>query len=857
MTVVSEEEATANPDDLADPASFVGLADSVAPSAPSAPSDPSDPSDPSAPSDPKAASGGDGVAADATTNTDREAAGNALEESAFAVDGMFCAGCAATVERALRRLPGVHDVSVSFLSDSAFVRHERGHVGRADLVRRLAELGHETRAIGERDAAAAQGAFLKSHRIRLAIAAGFGMWVMLTVIARYFTELPDAAFAWWLAVASGVLSLPVLLYSGGPFHRLGWRGLRSGVPGMESLILIATVAAVGVSVRNLAHGISDVWFEVPVMLIVFQLVARLGDFGARRRAADAVRAMLDLSPERVRRLSGVAAGAGAGTGAIAGAGRDTSGGAGREASDDTRVPRDERFVDVAIGELAVGDLIESRAGERLAADGTVERGSALIDAALLSGESLPRSVGPGDAVLAGTLNVDGTLRVRVGAASGERTLDRLAATVGRALHGKSDLMRMIDRVAAWLIPGIGVAALLAFGLALAIGESGTDALVRALAVLVVSCPCALSLAVPLVVSTAASSAAREGIVLRDAAALERADRLDTVLLDKTGTLTTGRLAVVRVLPEAGVTEGEVLALATLAEHGSNHPLARAVIEHAMRTSDAVANTDVGSASERHERAGAGVRARLVDGRTLLAGSARWLAEHGVEHAPAAHDASCSRVLVAVDDRAIGAIELADTVREDVAPLLASLRAHGLEPVLASGDTAGATVALAERFGLAWHAPLDPDAKRALVESLRGQGRRVAFVGDGLNDAPALAAADLGIATGEASDLARSAAAMSVLNGGLERIDVALGLARRSARALRRNLVLAIGYNTLLVPAALLGFLHPLLAVFAMLASSLSISLSSLALARRAGPRGRADEERSGTGREDTRQPSAV
>ena len=736
-----------------------------------------------------------------------DALGGALEDSAFAVEGMFCAGCAATVERALRRLPGVHDVSVSFLSDSAFVRHERSRVGRGDLVRRLADLGYETRPIGDRDTVAAQGAFRKSHGIRLAIALGFGMWVMLAVIARYFTPLPNETYAWWLAVASGVLSLPVILYSGGPFHRLGWRGLRAGVPGMESLILVATVAAIGVSAGNLANGVAEAWFEVPVMLIVFQLIARLGDFGARRRAADAVRAMLDLSPERARRVASPGADAGA------------------------------RLVDVAVAELSPGDLIESRAGERLAADGTVARGTASVDTALLSGESLPRPVGPGDAVLAGTLNLDGTLRVRVDAANGERTLDRLAATVGRALNAKSDLMRMIDRVAGWLVPGIGAVAALAFVLALAGGESGADALVRALAVLVVSCPCALSLAVPLVVSTAASSAAREGIVLRDAAALERADRLDTVLLDKTGTLTSGRFSVVRVLSAPGATAARVLELAALAERGSGHPLARAVVEHAERerTGDAEGagtgrvETPV---DERHERAGAGVRARLADGRVLLAGSARWLAENGAESPPEAPESSCSRVLVALDGRLLGTIELADTPRADVAPLLASLRSRGLEPVLASGDTAGATAALADRFGLRWHAPLDPEGKRALVESLRREGRRVAFVGDGLNDAPALAVADLGIATGEASDLARSAAAMSVLNGGLDRIDVALGLARRAARALTRNLVLAIGSNALLIPAALLGFLHPLLAVLAMTASALSISLSSLLLARR-------------------------
>ena len=732
---------------------------------------------------------------------------------------MFCGGCAATVERALRRLPGVHEVSVSFLSDSAFVRHEPGRLSPADIAARLADLGYETRAVGSGGSGAAQGAFQRAHAIRLAVAVAFGMWVMLAVVARYFTELPSERFAWWIALASGVLSLPVLAFSGSAFHRLGWRGLRSGVPGMESLILVATVAAVGVSCWNLARGDSDVWFEVPVMLIAFQLIARLGDFGARRRAADAVRAMLDLSPERARRI-------------------DLPEGRVRERADG-HADRcaDERVVEVAVGDLEPGDTIESRAGERFAADGEVTHGTALIDTSLVSGESLPRAIVPGEAVLAGTVNLDGTLRVRVTAAGGERTLDRLAATVGRALNAKSDLMRLIDRVAGALIPLIGASAVVAFALALAGGDGVADATVRALAVLVVSCPCALSLAVPLVVSTSAATAAREGIVLRDAAALERADRIDTVLLDKTGTLTTGELAVVGVIAAPGEREAKVLAVAALAERGSNHPLARAVLRHAREdVPQSIANPADESVSIRHERAGAGVRMTLADGRRLLAGSAAWLAEHDVDpDVVGVRDASCSRVFVAVDTRAIGAIELADTPREDVAALLASLRARGLEPVLASGDTPGAVAALAERFGLPAHAALDPDGKRALIESLQADGRHVAFVGDGLNDAPALAAADLGIATGEASDLARSAAAMSVLHGGLERIDVALRLARRAARTLRRNLALAIGYNALLLPAALLGFLHPVMAVAAMLASSLSVSVSSLALARRGGP----------------------
>ena len=622
-------------------------------------------------------------------------------ETAFAVEGMFCGGCAATVERALTRLPGVREVSVSFLSDSAFVRHDPDAVGPAELARGLSALGYATRPLGTRDARAAQDAFLRGHRVRLGVALGLGMWVMMATIARYFTDLPDPAYAWWLALASGVFSLPVLAYSGAPFFRLGWRGLRAGVPGMESLILVATVAAVGVSGWTLWRGGHHVWFEVPVMLIAFQLVARLGDVGARRRASDAVRSMLDLSPERARRVRGP----------------------GREGEGEDRGRGDE-LESVGVAELAVGDEIESRAGERLPADGTVVDGTALLDTALLSGESAPVAVGPGDAVLAGTVNVDGRLRVRVTEARGTRTLDRLAAAVGRALNAKSDLMRLVDRIAGALVPGIGIAALVAFALALGTGSTLEESIVRALATLVVSCPCALSLAVPFVVASSASTAAREGIVLRDAAALEHAHRIDVVLLDKTGTLTEGRLAVARVVPAPGRTADEVLRAAALAEAGSNHPLARAILrrarERGIGPDGARGADDAGAAVlERRETAGAGTRATLANGATLLAGSPRWLAEHGVRDVPDPVDPACSRVLVAADGVALGAVELADAVRADAGPLLDALRARGLRPVLASGDAPGPVDAVADRFDLERHARMTPGRQ---AHSRRGAAR---------------------------------------------------------------------------------------------------------------------------------------
>ncbi len=715
-----------------------------------------------------------------------------FSETAFAVDGMFCGGCASTVERALKRLPGVYNVSVSFLNNCAFVTHDPLQVSAGALAKRLATLGYEARPLDESKSDCAQSDYQRAHQIRLGIAIGFGLWVMMASMARYLTELPTERSQWWVALAAGILSLPVLFYSGVPFFRLGWRGLLARAPGMETLILVATVAAVSGSIIELWQGGSHVWFEVPVMLIIFQLMARLTDFGARRRAADAVRSMLDLSPETVRRI-------------------DATG-----------------LKTVTAKELCVDDVIESRAGERIAGDGIIILGDALLDTSLLTGESLPESVGVGSDVLAGMLNTNGTIHIRVTASGEQRTLDQLAATVGRALSRKSDLMRLADRVAGWLVPTISAAALIAFLLALLQGDSSSEALARALAVLVVSCPCALSLSVPLVISVTAATAARNGIVLRDPASIEHAAGVDTVMIDKTGTLTEGKLTVSQIVGSPGYDEYAVLRLAAWAVAGSNHPLARAITRHADHVLDDLAVED--RSCPRYERAGSGVRTTCADGSVVIAGSQSWLLEHEVSDIPLAHDATRSRVLIARNACFVGAVELTETVRSDAVELLTSIRAGGMTPILVSGDTPGCVAEVANRLDLPWHAEVTPEGKRDLVEQYREQGFRVAFVGDGLNDALALAAAEVGIATRDASDLARSAASISILTGGLNRVEGTLSLLRRAAKVLYQNLIWAVVYNAILLPAAVLGFVHPVLAAIAMMLSASSVSINSLRIA---------------------------
>jgi len=707
--------------------------------------------------------------------------------SGFAVDGMFCGGCAATVERTLTRVPGVISASVSFVSDAALVQHEAG-VRRADLAAAIRRLGYGVRPLDEdaADGSSARDAFQRRHHIRLAVAICFGMWTMLASFLSYLGQWPTEDMAWIAALVGGVLAMPVVLYSGSAFYSLGWRSLRAGAPGMEALISLAVIAAVTVSVVNLVRGVTYVYFDAAVMLITFQLIARLTDFSVRRTAGDAVRRLLQLAPKQARRVVG--------------------------GDHETVHPR----------ALETGDTIEVRSGERISADGRVASGHCRIDSSVVTGEALPRTVKIDAEVSAGEMVIDGVLRIAVEAPGGKRRIDALATEVRRLIVGKGALARLADHVARWLLPVILLAAVAAFLLAVATGAGWQDGISRALAVMIVTCPCALSLAVPLVLTTAASTGARHGIILRDPGALEKASRIDTIVFDKTGTLTSGHPAVVAVHATSATSRAEMLRTAARAEAGSLHPLACAI-----RTA-AEHDIPVESGAAVQEIAGSGIEMTTVDGQVLRVGSAAWFRACGLEPLPC--HIMChagSRVEVAVNDTVLGAIELADTLRPEAADIIARLQRQGRAVVLASGDGEATVRGIAEALGIDWHAAMRPDQKLALIEQYQAGGRHVAFVGDGLNDGPALAAADLGIAVGDANDLARSAAAMGLLANGVTPVANALTLSRRAGRILRQNLAWALLYNGILLPLAIAGFVDPLFAAVAMAASSLSVSLNSV------------------------------
>lgn len=722
-----------------------------------------------------------------------------ISQSGFGVDGMFCGGCAATVERALTRVQGVESASVSFVSDAALVRHD-DRVDRDTLAEVIRRLGYGVRSLaedGQPEASDSRDAFLRWHRIRLAVAICFGMWTMLASMAIYIGQIPTQEMAWVVALVSGGLAAPVILFSGSAFYKLGWRSVRVGAPGMETLITVAVVAAVAVSIINLMRGVAHVYFDAAVMLITFQLIARLTDFSVRRSAGDAVRRLLQLAPEQARRIA------------------------------------QDRAETVHPRALEPSDVIEIRPGERISADGTIATGIAKLDSSLITGESMPKSVKPGSDVSAGELVLDGVLTVSVEAPGGKRRIDALATEVRRLIVGKGTLARLADQVARWLLPVIVVSAIFALTLALATGADWQTGISRALAVMIVTCPCALSLAVPLVVTAAASAGARRGVILRDPGALEKASRLNIIMLDKTGTVTAGRPEVVAVDCAPGISRDDVLKWAARAERGSLHPLARAICRTVENNEIESTLTDV------REIAGYGMEARTSDGSLLRVGSASWLRDCGITpHASRREHASAvSSVEVALDDRALGSVALADPLRAESAHVIKRLKKRGYTVILASGDGEAPVQAIAETLGIEAYAQLKPGDKLDLIRQAQAKGDRVAFVGDGLNDGPALAAADLGIAVGDANDLARSAAAVGLLETGMKPVETALLLTHRAGRVLRQNLVWALAYNGLIIPAAILGYVHPLLAAVAMAASSMSVSLNAMRAGWLPGQRG--------------------
>ncbi|MGW0705255.1 heavy metal translocating P-type ATPase [Streptomyces sp. NPDC002643] len=730
------------------------------------------------------------------------------------IGGMTCASCAARVEKKLNRMDGV-SASVNYATEKAKVTYPVG-VEVADLIATVVKTGYTAEeppppAPPQPEAATEAGAVAEEDPELVALRQRLTVSALLAVPVVLMSMVPALQFDNWQWL-SLTLAAPVVVWGGLPFHRAALTNLRHGAATMDTLVSLGTLAAFGWSLwalfrghagmPGMRHGFtftvartdpsSTIYLEVAAGVVTFILLGRYLEARAKRRAGAAFRALLELGAKDVSVLR-----------------------AGRE----VRVP---------VGQLVPGDRFVVRPGEKLATDGTVGEGSSAVDTSMLTGESVPVDVTVGDAVTGATVNVGGRLVVEATRVGADTQLARMARLVEDAQNGKARVQRLADRISAVFVPAVVLLAVATFGVWLGATDDATAAFTAAVAVLIIACPCALGLATPTALMVGTGRGARLGILIKGPEVLESTRRVDTVVLDKTGTVTTGRMTLQEVYAAEGVSEEDVLRLAGALEHASEHPVARAIATGAEE--------QVGTLPpvESFENVpGRGVRGR-VEGYDVQVGRMHDgpLPEALEAAKEAAGSAGRTAVVVTRDGAPLGVLTVADAVKETSAEAVRELRALGLTPVLLTGDHARVARAVAEAVGIAPEdviAEVLPEDKVEVVRRLQGEGRTVAMVGDGVNDAAALAAADLGLAMGTGTDAAIEASDLTLVRGDLRVAADAIRLSRRTLATIKGNLLWAFGYNVAALPLAAAGLLNPMIAGAAMAFSSVFVVTNSLRL----------------------------
>ena len=698
----------------------------------------------------------------------RRSCATPLESTTFVVDGLRCAGCISKLEHGLAAVPGIAAARVNFTTRRVRVDH-LDEMGEADIVASIASLGFSAHVFAGEEQDASKG---ESRTLVLAMAvAGFAaMNVMLLSVSIWSGA--DGATRTLFHWLSALIALPAVAYSGRPFFGSAWAALRKGRTNMDVPISVGVLLTLVMSLYETAIGGPHAYFDSVVMLLFFLLCGRFLDSVMRTRAEDGVSALLGRMPIDATVL--------------------TSNGTA------TRRPIDE---------IAPGMRLLVTVGERIAADGIVLEGTSEIDRSLVTGESLPECASPGSAVLAGTINLLAPLTIKVTKAGGDTAIADIARLMESAGRAKSHYVRIADRASRLYAPAVHSLAALTFAGWLVAGAGAHQAAITAIAVLIITCPCALGLAVPIAQVVVAGALMRRGVLVKDGSALERLAQTDTVLLDKTGTITLGRPAVAGALPDA---PGERAALLALAR-ASRHPIARAIEQ-------ALAGVEAAGATDLREMPGLGLAA-VVGGVEARLGRPDWVGARDP------NGGTCFRL----GNNPVRQLTIRDEPRPDAAQAIRRLNREHFACEMLSGDAAPVVSALADELRIAGSARMTPDSKLAIVRELEASGRQVLMVGDGLNDGPALKAAAVSMAPAAATDVGRLAADLLFLGDGLMAVPIAIAAARRTMHVIRQNFALAVGYNLLAVPLAIAGWVTPLVAALAMSGSSLLVVANALRL----------------------------